>query len=121
MVSEAGTVNEELLSETATTVPPARAGWFRVTVQAVDAPEFTLVGLQAREETSMGATRGKVAVWEAPFSVAVTVADWVVVRVAAEAVKVAEVALAGTVTDAGTVSEVLLSESATTVPPVGAD
>jgi hypothetical protein len=74
MVSEAGTVKEELLSETATTVPPARAGWFRVTVQAVDAPEFTLVGLQAREETSMGATRVKLAVWEAPFSVVVMVA-----------------------------------------------
>jgi hypothetical protein len=87
----------------------------------VDALELTLVGLQAKAVTSMGATRVKVAVWEAPFSVAVTVADWVVVRVAAEAVKVAEVALAGTVTDAGTVSEVLLSESATTVPPVGAD
>ena len=75
MVSEAGTVNEELLSETATTVPPAGAGWFRVTVHVVDAPEFTLVGLQAREETSMGATRLKLAVWEAPFSVAVAVAD----------------------------------------------
>ena len=43
-------------------------------VQVVDAPEFTLVGLQAREETSMGATRVKLAVWEAPFSVVVMVA-----------------------------------------------
>jgi hypothetical protein len=75
MVSEAGTVNEELLPETATTVPPAGAGWFRVTVHVVEAPELTLVGLQAREETSMGATRFKLAVWEAPFSVAVAVAD----------------------------------------------
>ena len=75
MVSEAGTVNEELLPETATTVPPAGAGWFRVTVHVVEAPELTLVGLQAREETSMGATRLKLAVWEAPFSVAVAVAD----------------------------------------------
>jgi hypothetical protein len=75
MVSEAGTVNEELLPETATTVPPGGAGWFRVTVHVVEAPELTLVGLQAREETSMGATRLKLAVWEAPFSVAVAVAD----------------------------------------------
>ena len=75
MVSEAGTVNEELLPETATTVPPTGAGWFRVTVHVVEAPELTLVGLQAREETSMGATRLKLAVWEAPFSVAVAVAD----------------------------------------------
>src|ERR1022692_3793931 len=113
-VAEAGTVSEALLSERATTVPPVGADWFRVTMHVVDALELTLVGLQAKAVTSMGATRVKVAVWEAPFSVAVTVADWVVVRGA-------EVALAGTVTDAGTVSEVLLSESATTVPPVGAD
>jgi hypothetical protein len=33
-----------------------------VTVQVVAAPEFTLLGLQARVETSMGATRLKVAV-----------------------------------------------------------
>ena len=120
-VTDAGTVSEALLSERATTVPPVWADWFRVTMHVVDALELTLVGLQAKAVTSMGATRVKVAVWEAPFSVAVTVTDWVVVRVAAVAVKVAEVALAGTVTDAGTVSEVLLSESATTVPPVGAD
>jgi len=90
-------------------------------VQVLEAPEFTLVGLQAREETCMGATKLKLAVWEAPFSAAVTVADWVVVIVPAVAAKVAEVALAATATDAGTVSEALLSESATTVPPVGAD
>src|ERR1039458_7324097 len=107
-VAEAGTVSEALLSERATTVPPVGADWFRVTMHVVDALELTLVGLQAKAVVGLAAPRG-------------TVADWVVVRVAAVAVKVAEVALAGTVTDAGTVSEVLLSESATTVPPVGAD
>jgi len=89
-------------------------------VQVLEAPELTLVGLQAREVTSMGATRLKLAVWEAPFSVAVTVADWGVVIVPRVAVKVVEVLLAGTVTDAGTVSAVLLLESATALPPVGA-
>jgi hypothetical protein len=92
-----------------------------VTVQVVDAPEFTLVGLQARAETSMGAARLKVVLWEARFRVAVMVADWVVVIVPTVAVKVVEVLLAGTVTDAGTVSAVLLLESATALPPVGAD
>ena len=87
----------------------------------VDAPEFTLVGLQARAETSMGAARLKVVLWEARFRVAVMVADWVVVIVPTVAVKVVEVLLAGTVTDAGTVSAVLLLESATALPPVGAD
>ena len=92
-----------------------------MTVQVVDAPEFTLVGLQARAETSMGAARLKVVLWEARFRVAVMVADWVVVIVPTVAVKVVEVLLAGTVTDAGTVSAVLLLESATALPPVGAD
>ena len=92
-----------------------------MTVQVVDAPEFTLVGLQARAETSMGAARLKVVLWEARFRVAVMVADWVVVIVPTVAVKVVEALLAGTVTDAGTVSAVLLLESATALPPVGAD
>jgi hypothetical protein len=48
------------------------------------------------------------------------VADWVVVRVPAVAAKVAEVAPAATVTEAGTVSEALLSARATTLPPVEA-
>src|ERR1017187_2646042 len=85
-VAEAGTVSEALLSERATTVPPVGADWFRVTMHVVDALELKLVGLQAKAVTSMGATRVKVAVWEAPFSVAVTVADWGGGRGAAEAV-----------------------------------
>jgi hypothetical protein len=119
-VSEAGTVREVLLSERATTAPPVGADWFSVTVQVVEAPELTLLGLQARAVTSMGATKVKVAVWVAPFSVAVMVADWVVVNVPAVAVNVAEFALAATTTDAGTVKEALLSERATAAPPVGA-
>ena len=39
----------------------------------VDAPEFRPAGLQASPETSRG-TRVKLAVWDAPFRVAVTVA-----------------------------------------------
>jgi hypothetical protein len=119
-VTDAGTVSEALLSERATLDPPAGAALFRVTVQVVEAPEFTLVGLHAKLETKIGATRLNGALWEAPFKVAVTVAFWVVFTVPAVAVKVAEVPLAGTVMDAGTVSEALLSESATTDPPAGA-
>ena len=91
-----------------------------MTVQVVELPEVKLVELQARDETSMGATRLKVALWEAPFSVPVMVADCVVVIVPTVAVKVVEVLLAGTVIDAGTVSAALLLESATALPPVGA-
>ena len=119
-VTDVGTVSTALLSERATTTPPVGAAWFKVAVQVVAVPEFTVVGLQASEETSTGATSVKLAVWEAPFKVAVTVADWVAVKVAAVAVKVAAVAPAATVTEAGTVSEGLLSERATTLPPVAA-
>ena len=87
----------------------------------VEAPELTLVGLQARDETIVCATKLKVAVREAPFRLAVMVADWVVVIVLTVAVKVVEALLPGTVTDAGTVSAVLLPESATALPPTGAD
>jgi hypothetical protein len=89
-------------------------------VQVEDAPEFTVVGLQAKPVKSMGATRLNVVVCDAPFKVAVIVAFWVVVRVPAVAVKVAVEATAATVTEAGTVSRGLLAERVTTVPPVGA-
>ena len=92
----------------------------RVTVQVLEAPELTLVGLQARAVTNIGATRLKLAVCEVPFIVAVMVALCVVVSVPAVAVKVAVAALAGTVTEAGTVRAGLLLVRATTVPPVGA-
>jgi hypothetical protein len=77
-------------------------------------PEFTLVGLQAKPATT-AATRLKVVLWDAPFRVAVTVTLWFVAKAPAVAVKVAEVAPAGTVTAAGTVSKALLSHSVTVV------
>jgi len=89
-------------------------------VQVAEAPELTLVGLQANEDTSVGATKLNVVVWEAAFRIAVMVADWVVVIVPTVALKVAEVLFAGTVTVAGTVSAVLVRESPTRLPPAGA-
>ena len=83
----------------------------------VEAPELTLVGLQASVETSVGATRLRVALCELPLKEAVTVAVCVVVMVPRLAVNVAEVLLAGTVIDAGTVNAVLLLESPTVLPP----
>jgi hypothetical protein len=89
-------------------------------VQVVEAPELTLVGLQASAETRVGAIRLNVAVWEEPPRLAVMVADWLVVMVPTVALKVAEVLLAGTATDAETGSAALLLASATVLPPVGA-
>ena len=57
---------------------------------------------------------------EAPLRDAVMVALALDVTVPAVAVKVAEVAAAGTVTDAGTDKVALLEDRVTTVPPVGA-
>ena len=86
----------------------------------VEASEFTLVGLQASVETRVGATRLRVALCELPLKEAVTVAVCVVVMVPRLAVNVAEVLLAGTVIDAGTVNAVLLLKSPTALPPDGA-
>ena len=73
------------------------------------APEVRLVGLHASVDTTIGATRFKLALWEAPLRLAVTVA-----------LKPAEEAPAGTLTAAGTVSRALLLASATLLLPTGA-
>jgi hypothetical protein len=57
---------------------------------------------------------------ELPLRVAVIVADWLVVTEPALALKVAEEDPAVTLTEVGTVKAELLSERATTVPPLGA-
>ena len=63
-----------------------------------------------------GATNEIAAAADEPFNVAVTVADWFETSVPVLAVNVAEVALAATLTEDGTVRRVeALLESATTV------
>ena len=83
------------------------------------APEGRLVGLHARVDTTIGATRFKPAFWEAPLRLAVTLALPLTVRVPAVALKPAEEAPAGTLTAGGTVSRALLLASATLLPPTG--
>jgi hypothetical protein len=73
-VTDAGTVSEVLLLASVTLEPPAGALWVSVTVQVLTALCPRLVGLQARVETSTGASRLIVAVWELVPRVAVTVA-----------------------------------------------
>ena len=89
-------------------------------MQLVLLPELTLVGLQATEETRVGAIRFIVVLWDEPVKVAVMVAVWFVVIVPTVALKVAEVLLVGTVTEAATGSAVLLLDSPTVLPPLGA-
>jgi hypothetical protein len=120
-VTDAGTVSEVLLLARVTLDPPAGAVWFSVTVHVLTALRPRFVGLHARVETSTGASRLMVAVCEPLPRVAVTVAVWFLAMVpAVVALKVAVLAPAATVTDVGTVSEVLLLASVTLDPPVGA-
>ena len=56
-VTEAGTVSVELVLVSVTLAPPVGAGCVNATVQVVEEFCPRLVGLQASEETSTGATR----------------------------------------------------------------
>ena len=56
-VTEAGTVRVELVLVSVTLAPPVGAACVKVTVQVVEEFCPRLVGLQASEETSTGATR----------------------------------------------------------------
>jgi hypothetical protein len=119
-VAEAGIVNTMLVFESVTSAPPLGAASVRVTVQVLEESGPRLVGLHASEETSTGATRLMVVVWEAPFNVAVTIALWSLGIVPAVAENVPVVAPAATVTDGGAVSRGLLLEIVTAAPPAGA-
>jgi hypothetical protein len=72
------------------------------------------------EVPALPADRFTVALCELPLNVAVTVAAWLLVMLLVVALKVADVRPAVTVTEAGTVSTVLVFVSVTTAPPLGA-
>jgi hypothetical protein len=94
-----------------------------VTVHVVAVPDVTVVGLQASDETAIGPTAGATVTVAVvlPLSVAVRVTVWELATVPAVAVNIAEVAVAGTATDAGTGSAVVLFDpSVTVLPPAGA-
>jgi hypothetical protein len=120
MLTEAGAVSNGLLDESATVRPPVGAGALAVTVQALLASDVNEVGVQTSEVTVTSGARVIEAVFELPFSAAVTTAVWALVTVPAVAVKEAVVAAAATVTLAGTVRLALLLVKATGEPPVGA-
>ena len=119
-VTETGTVNNVVLMDKLMTAPPAEAALLRVTVQAAEVLEVSVSGSQMRLVGTVFVTRLREKLTEEPDSDAVMTAVLSVVIVEAVAEKVAEVAPAATVTEAGTVSRALFLERETTAPPVGA-
>lgn len=94
-------------------------------MQAVEPPGARLDGLHATEVTSTtagaeGGVKGTFTVRELPLKVAESVTLWLVVTVAAAAVKVAAVEPAATVTEDGTVRLPLPLLRVTVEPPAGA-
>jgi hypothetical protein len=73
-VTDVGTVSRALLLPSVTLEPAVGAVWVSVTVQVLTAFCPRVVGLQATPETSTGASRPIVAVFELLPRVAVTVA-----------------------------------------------
>ena len=120
-VTEVGVVKTALLFDTVTAVPPAGAALVSVTVQVPVAFGPRVVGLHANPERATGATRLMVTFCDAPLSVAVTVALWSVGIELVVALNVAEVELAGTITEVGAVNMPLLFDTVTMAPLTGAD
>lgn len=128
-VTEAGTVSAELLSESVTTSPPAGAVAVKVTVQAAEAPDVSVEGLQDRALIKRVGTIVTDADMDFPLVAAVIVTAVLVVmelRVPAPVVtelvapelavagKLAVLAPAATVTLAGTTRATLSSETVMT-------
>lgn len=118
-VTLAGTPAAALLEDNFTTMPPAGALPLRFTVALDEAPPATVVGLSVTREM-LGTLIVKFAEAVVPEKVAVTVASVLVATGVVGIEKVAEVAPAGTVTDAGTFAADELLDSVTTTPPAGA-
>ena len=89
-------------------------------MQEVEAPEVTVVGEQATEDSTAGATRFRVAVFELPFKVALSCAAASAPMAATVAVKPTLVWPAAMETVGETVTLALLLLNATAAPPFGA-
>ena len=120
MVTVAGTIAALLLLDKATEMPPLGAAAVNVTVPPEDAPPGTLVGLRDTDVSVAGAVTVRAAVLLTLLYFAVMVAVAAVVPDVVVTVKVEVVPPAATVTVAGTFAIVLLLESATEIPPMGA-
>jgi hypothetical protein len=116
-VTEAGTVAAlVLLLRSVTTAPAAGAAALSVTVPVLAAPPFTDTGFTEREFS--GALTTSVTTLLAPSRVAVMFTPVSVVTGLVVMAKFAVVALAATVTEAGTVAALMLLLVSATIAPV---
>jgi hypothetical protein len=120
--TEAGAVNVgAALFDSVTMEPPKGAVWDRVMVQEAAPLELRVPGVHCKDDTRPSAIRETVVDAEESMSEAIRIAVRVVERTPVEMPKVAEDALAGTVTEAGAVKVgAALFDSVTTEPPAGA-
>lgn len=119
IVAVLGTVAalESLFSETFN--PPAGAADVIVTVPMLVFPPFTEVGLRVTA-VNVGAVIVSIAVWLWSLKVAEIVAVFCAATANDLTVNVADVLPDATVTEEGTVAEVVLLDSLTAIPPAGA-
>lgn len=119
-VTLAGMTIAEELSVRDTATPPVGAAPVRVTRQTSDVAPVTVVSVQFTALRVVAGLSCRLTVEEAPFVEAVMVAVAAEVTDAIDAVKLAEVAPEGTVTEVGTVTAALLLVRVTVKPACGA-
>jgi hypothetical protein len=127
VVAPAGTVTDAatvaavvLLDFSVTTVPPAGAGPFKVIVPVLEAPPFTDVGFSTNVIGAHVGVTWRTAFCETALYVPVMFTLATAVTLTVVIANVADVAPAGTVTEAGTFADTLELVSVTTTPPAGA-
>src|SRR3954469_17564431 len=119
-VTDAGTAPAALLLARVTTGPPAGAAEVSVTVPVLPIPPTTAVGFSVTAFSAAGGFTVRVAAFATPLEVAVMVTAVAVGTGFVVMAKLAVVAPAATVTDAGTAPAALLLARVTTAPPAGA-
>lgn len=102
------------------TVADEAAAFVNVTVHVALCPLPNVAGVQLNDDNCGGATSARDTVFEILPPVAVTIALWSAWMAATLAVKAAEAAPAGTVTDPGTETLALFTERLTGKPALGA-
>ena len=116
----AGVVSSMVLLDKATKRPPEGAAPLRVTLQLATPPDVSAAGLHFNPVGTVGASSPSEKTAEDLFSEAVMVAVLTVVTAEAIASKTAVLLPAATVTEAGVVNKMLLSDRVMSAPPVGA-